>query len=307
MNLSQLYYFKELVRFQNYTKAAKVLYITQPTLSNAVASLERELGIALFERVGNATRLTTCGEEFYRYVEVALTELDQGVEAVRKYKERVDGLVNLGVTFTVENDYLPKLLSAYHASRGSDVPIYISQGFTNELIKDLRAGKLDLAFCGKGEDEPDMDFFPVLPCELVLAVRVDHELSSRNSVRFEDLKDYKVFTYRADVPIGRKVKKVLAEHGVENVVQFYNDDIAMASVIASSGTTAALMLESVGMKLFPDLCTISVEGIPRDFYWVYLVCCKTHYQSPVTESLIKFIRSYEGNRSEEYRSPRTEG
>lgn len=50
MNLAHLYYFCKLAELQHYTKAAKELYITQPSLSGAISSLEAELGIALFEK-----------------------------------------------------------------------------------------------------------------------------------------------------------------------------------------------------------------------------------------------------------------
>ena len=59
MNLSQLYYFRKLAEIEHYGKASKELFITQPSLSNAIGNLERELGVQLFERVGRNVRLTS--------------------------------------------------------------------------------------------------------------------------------------------------------------------------------------------------------------------------------------------------------
>ena len=50
MNLPQLYYFRKLAEVQHYTEAAKALYITQPSLSDSIASLEKELGVSLFQK-----------------------------------------------------------------------------------------------------------------------------------------------------------------------------------------------------------------------------------------------------------------
>ena len=61
MNLSQLYYFAKLSEMQHYAKAAKELYITQPSLSHAIKSLEAELGAPLFEREGRRMKLTPLG------------------------------------------------------------------------------------------------------------------------------------------------------------------------------------------------------------------------------------------------------
>ena len=61
MNLSQLQYFKRLAEIQHYSKAAKELYISQPTLSSSISALEKELGVALFRREGKGVFLTECG------------------------------------------------------------------------------------------------------------------------------------------------------------------------------------------------------------------------------------------------------
>lgn len=52
MNLAQLYYFRTLAKFEHYGKAAEALYITQPSLSNSIKNLEKEIGVPFFERVG---------------------------------------------------------------------------------------------------------------------------------------------------------------------------------------------------------------------------------------------------------------
>lgn len=64
MNLQQLYYFRKLAEVQHYTEAAKALYITQPSLSDSIASLESELSVALFQKKGRNVQLTKYGEEF---------------------------------------------------------------------------------------------------------------------------------------------------------------------------------------------------------------------------------------------------
>lgn len=64
MNLSQLHYFKKLAEVLHYTRAAQELFITQPTLSGAISSLENELEVSLFERSGRSVSLTPQGEIF---------------------------------------------------------------------------------------------------------------------------------------------------------------------------------------------------------------------------------------------------
>ena len=110
MNLSQLNYFKKLAEVLHYTRAAQELFITQPTLSGAISSLEKELGAPLFERNGRSVLLTPYGEVFYEHVCLALRAIDDGVAAVSARSSASFGTVNLGTAFTTQDHYLPSLI-----------------------------------------------------------------------------------------------------------------------------------------------------------------------------------------------------
>ena len=293
MNLSHLYYFKKLAELKHYTRAAKELYITQPTLSDAISTLEKELGLPLFKRDGRSIKLTSHGAEFYKCVRATLGELDEGLAAMEARRERLSGIINLGMIFTVQDDYLPALLRAYRDEFGPEVSIEIHQGFTNYLTKSLHDEALDLAFCGKRDDESEIEYYPVLSRSLELCVRSDHPLASRESVGFDDLRDARLITYHGGTPIGDQVNQVVEERSLENVLQHYDDDISMASVISVDGGAGALMLNSVGIKLFSDVRTIPIEGVPKDFYWVYLASSKNHYKSGAVLSFIDFVKRFD--------------
>ncbi|MCL1798504.1 MAG: LysR family transcriptional regulator [Eggerthellaceae bacterium] len=295
MNLSQLYYFKKLAELQHYTRAAKELFITQPTLSDAISSLERELGVPLFHREGRNIGLTFYGEEFYEYVSSALSRLDEGIAAVKKHKEVVSGIISLGTAFTTLEDYLHPLLNAFGAEYGPNVQIKIFQGFTNSLTRGLHDKLFDVVFCGKREEETEIEYYPVLFKRLVLCVREDHPLATRDRVSFSDLHDQEVHTYHRGTPIGEQVYAMLCEHRLDKVQQLYDDDITMASLLSFKGNVAALMLDSIGLKLFTNLKTILVDEIPQEFYWVYLAYHKRHIRSAALDAFILFVKNYELN------------
>lgn len=293
MNLSHLYYFKKLAELQHYTRAAKELYITQPTLSDAISSLEKELGLPLFQRDGRTVRLTSHGSEFYSYVCSALKELDEGIAAMEARREGMRDVVNLGMTFTVQDDYLPSLLKTYRRECGASVSIEIHQGFTNYLTKCLHDETLDLAFCGKRAEEHDIEYYPVLCRPLELCVRSDHPLATRNVVRVDDLRDMRLVTYHRGTPIGDQVSELVERHQLKGALHMYDDDISMASVISVDGGVGALMLNSVGIKLFSDIKMIPIEDVPQDFYWVYLAYSKKHFKSEAVQSFIDFVKAFE--------------
>ena len=84
MNLSHLRYFVELAHTHHYTRAAERLCITQPSLSHAIAQLEMELGVPLFERDGRSITLTRFGEQFLICAKQSLSTLDEGVEELQR-------------------------------------------------------------------------------------------------------------------------------------------------------------------------------------------------------------------------------
>ena len=110
MNLQQLYYFRKLAEVQHYTEAAKALYITQPSLSDSIASLEHELSVSLFQKKGRGIQLTKYGQEFYEYVNQALGILEHGIAAVREKSDSVTGTIDIGCIPTLLGDFLPNAL-----------------------------------------------------------------------------------------------------------------------------------------------------------------------------------------------------
>ena len=83
MNLNHLYYFKTLAGLEHYAKAAKELNISQPSLSYAIAGLEKELGVPLFRKKGRNVALTSYGKAFEEYVTIAIAQLEDGVRFIQ--------------------------------------------------------------------------------------------------------------------------------------------------------------------------------------------------------------------------------
>ena len=147
MNLFQLRYFVTLAKMQHYTKAAHELCITQPSLSHAISQLEAELGVALFEKSGRNTTLTSFGEEFLICANRTLATLDSGVSSLQR-SARGDGLIRLGMLRSLGVSFIPQLAARYLASHPEhDVRFTFHTGSTGDLVNGLSARDYDLIFC----------------------------------------------------------------------------------------------------------------------------------------------------------------
>lgn len=100
MNLNQLHYFVTLAYMEHYTKAAKQLSITQPSLSHAIGMLEQELGTYLFEKQGRNVVLTKYGKVFLKYAEESLRVLDTGIKKTRSMTSETSGEIDIGYIYT---------------------------------------------------------------------------------------------------------------------------------------------------------------------------------------------------------------
>ena len=115
MNLNQLTYFVTLAQIENYTRAAKRLDITQPSLSHAISNLEKELQVPLFERHGRNVTMTKYGEMFLKYVQDSLHILNLGVERIQEAARIPGGSISIGYIHTQGRRFIPELVRGFAA------------------------------------------------------------------------------------------------------------------------------------------------------------------------------------------------
>ena len=87
MTLQELRYFCVTADVLHYTRAANLLYISQPSLSYAIGKLEKELGVPLFEKNGKKVSLTKYGKEFFPYAKRALSEVSNGIDHLQEMQQ----------------------------------------------------------------------------------------------------------------------------------------------------------------------------------------------------------------------------
>lgn len=286
MNLQQLYYFRKLAEVQHYTEAAKTLYITQPSLSDSIASLEHELSVSLFQKKGRGVQLTKYGQEFYEYVNQALGILEHGIAAVREKSDSVTGTIDIGCIPTLLGDFLPNALDLYH-EKCPQVSFNIFNEKSIPVAEGVSAGTYDIGLCSMVENKDDLVFVPITYQELVVIVRNDHPLAVHDSIELTALKGYMLSTYRDTIPIGKTIRKILKEKGMEAVYS-YDDEISIAGRINHSSKTA-IVADTPFLKQFDNLKKIHLTDVPKDTRMLYLVYSKKNFITAAVEAFANFM------------------
>lgn len=297
MNLSQLYYFRKLAELQHYTRAAKELFITQPTLSGSISSLEQELGVSLFQKAGRNVELTKYGSEFLEYVNAALEQLDKGIAIMKGYSGEGDGgTIDIGCIITLQSDYLPRLLKCYQAVNDHETVFDISQKPSQELIAGVIEGKHDVAFCACEGNEEGVLKIPVAEQLLVVSMSPDSPLASKAFLTPEDLADQPLISYRDEVPLGASVKRLLDSFGVETVRYSYEDESILAG-LAANGSDYAVMLDTFFPHTVNDIVIKplynNAQEQRRFSHMVYLVYSEKNYRPYCVDHFIDFIREHQ--------------
>ncbi len=293
MNLSQLYYFQKLAELQHYTHAAEKLFISQPTLSHAIASLEEDLGCELFRKKGRNVRLTEDGEVFKGYVDEALGVLGDGVAALKIRQGRLSGTVKIGAVATVRADYLPALVLDYRRKRGNLIELRIEQGSTPELAPMVVEGKLDMAIAARSND-PQLSYTELLVQDFCVITGKNHPLSQRKSVSLSELAEYELYTYRADYPVGVRIDSLLREHGIDPSSMRMNrdsDDEVMLGGIVSREPVVGLSLLTNSLLQYADLVAIPISE-PGAVYSVGVLKRKDARLSPAAKDFLTHVENF---------------
>lgn len=165
MDIRQLEAFVYTVKYQSFSQAAQKLYLSQPTVSAHIRSLEQEFHTQLLKRTTKTLSVTPAGMKLYQYASEILT-LQQ--KAVLELSNESTNKLRIGVSSVPSLYVLPELLAAYHADF-PDVTFHTSCGDSLEIIRKIDDGTCDLGLVGTVCSDTTCEFLPFAPDELVVA------------------------------------------------------------------------------------------------------------------------------------------
>ena len=215
MTLNQLRYFQAVARLQNFRAAAEELYISQPSLSRSIDSLEDELGVVLFERAGRGIALTGSGRLFLEYANRILEECDIAVYKMKEISTS-GGRIDIGYVFPLANYYIPHKVRSFLDIPGNEhVTFGFTQNRTSSIIREIKNGKLDVGFCAYSENEEELEFVPIIKQEMVIITSNEHPLASEDKLSINELGRYPVIGYDRVSALGGYTKRLYRNLGIK--------------------------------------------------------------------------------------------
>ncbi|GAA3016418.1 LysR family transcriptional regulator [Tetragenococcus solitarius] len=292
MNLQQLEYLSILAKVQNYTQAAKILHVTQPTISYSITNLEKELGTELFEKHGRNIVLTKQGELFNKGASQALQILNNTTEELKREQNK-DNVVKVASLRTLFYSWLPNTIKNFTTSFSpSEIQpkfkFTSSNGYSKAILNNLLEINCDIAFCSKVNNHPDIDYFPVVEQNLVLITPLDHPLADLESVDLVDTLKYKQITFSPTSGLSSELKQLFSLcGGMPESIYEVEEDEAVAGMV-SAGFGIGVVPDMYNLKSLP-LSIIPIR-FPVWHRLIYMATLKGHYQTPASRAFINFVK-----------------
>ncbi len=304
MNIMHLRYFCKLAEIENYTVAAAELYISQPGLSGAITSIEKELGLKLFEKRGRNIRLTKYGKEFYKYISEALRVLDKGISVMHEYSGNLSGKIEIGAIPTIQTTFLPEAIGKFRG-KCENIEIKVYEGHTKQIVDNLQDSLYDIGFCSYDVNRSDLGAVPVLSQKVVAIMNNSHPLAEKDQVTFEDILNYRIYTYSLSTLIGSQFRELLASQEMDvdwkKVYFDYPNELLIAGILAQDTTGNSKDRESIGLianvpylENFKNLSILPVSDVPDDFHKVYMIYNKNRFRTYAVELFMEFIENEYG-------------
>ncbi|SHJ44418.1 DNA-binding transcriptional regulator, LysR family [Dethiosulfatibacter aminovorans DSM 17477] len=296
MEFNQLESFINVVNLKSFSKAAEKLFLTQPTVSNNVQSLEKELGTVLINRNNKRITVTAEGELLYSYAVNMLNMRDRASSEIGKLKGRICGNLELSSSTIPQEYILPRYLKEFSVMY-PDMTFTINQKDSKNVVDDVIKGYTNYGITGAVYESKQLEYIPFYEDRIVLAVPHCHRF------QFDDYEeiDFKLLSTEKLImrEEGSGTRKILEKAFADSGLSISSMDIV--SSVESNETIKKMVELDMGITFMSEIAIkneiklnlikpLLVKGldIRRQFYFVY---SKNRYLSPLAEKFKKFLIS----------------
>ena len=287
MELKQLEYFQCVARLESMTKAAEALYISQSSLSQTIARLERELGTRLFDREKGRIRLNSRGRMFLQTVNTVFFELSSVRQKLSAMQAQLHNTLSLASTGS--KALIPCIQDFYDACPEAQVDFtFLSRAV---ILEKLRSRELDFALLDKPAEEEHIVNLDCITQPICALLRRDHPLAGRTAIALRELQSERLLINSQDFS-KEDIAAMCAAAGFQPAAVTSSSDAHMNDLLIRRGHGVQLILFRDSLNLFddPDIAAGKGEVVPipisdEIYHTAYLAAPDT----PPTETAAAFL------------------
>ncbi len=294
MDLRQLEIFVKVAELGSFSKAAETLFLTQPTVSEHIRTLEDELGVRLLDRLGRGATVTRGGALLLTYAQRLLALSREARQAMESFQGRMSGDLLVGAS-TIPGEYILPALIGRFKEKFPDIAITLLIGDSQAVTEWVAEGRAEVGVVGARSGHRSIEFRELLPDDIALIVSATHPWHGRKQVTIEELRAEPLLLRERGSGTRAALEATLTQAGT---------DIAAFRVVGEMGSTQAIkqaVKAGVGVSLVSrraveeecrvgSLWCLRVKDlkITRAFY---LATHRERSRSPLAEAFRAFVEA----------------
>jgi len=265
--LQQLRILKAIASEKSFTRAAEVLFLSQPSLSKQIKTLESRLNISLINRENNIVSLTEAGKLFLQYSERILALCEESCRALNDLKSGDRGNLTVGASQTIGTYLMPRVLALF-AQNHPQINIKVHVDSTRKIAKRVLEGDIDIAVVGGNvpeELEKNLKVESFVDDDLILIIPKSHPfaLKKKKKITKDDLYHLNFITLNSNSTIRKLIDNILIQNHIRtkqfNVIMQLNSIEAIKTAVSLGLGAAFVSSSSIEKEI--ELKTIEILAI----------------------------------------------
>ena len=267
---------------QSFTRAAELLFVSQPTLSQQIKQLEDLLGVQLLDRSGRTVRLTAAGEVYLHYARRALRELEEGTRAIHELQDLSRGSLRLGMTPIT--DHLVSPLLEHFNSRYPGITVSTQEMPQDSVETGVAEGRLDMgiSFSNVLSTEArshEIDTNILFTETLNLAVGKTHARAGQSEpLSVRALEQESLILLNTDFALRRHFDLYCLEHAITPHIVMETNSLSVIVEVARLGRLATILPHTIASPQYGLYPVMLKPEMPH--HTITLICRKDGYKSP---------------------------
>ncbi len=292
MDFKQLESFVTIAKLKSFSRAADKLFLTQPTISNHIHLLEKELGTILFNRTNKNISLTEAGDILYEYAISILNKKEHAYFSLNEFKGKIEGILDISSSSIPELYFLTDTIYKF-SLKYPGVKYSLMKYDTRQVFDKIISGDIDFGIVGSMRDTNNLEYIEIMEDDIVLVGPTTGPLADQGNLNFEDLVQIP-FVMRED---GSGTRAAVVEYLNKHQIQL--DQLNIIAEVENEETIKRLVQLGLGYTFMSHLSIerelqdgslrlipVNSETISRKFYFVYH---KKRVLSPLSETFKNFI------------------
>ena len=293
MEFSQLEAFLEAANRGSFRRAADALYLSQPSVSARVQTLESEVGVALFHRTARGVRLTDMGRTFLPFAQRSLETLRRGREVLESVRQTSAGILNMATARVIGTYVLPETLQKFQQLY-PDANLHIKVGGSSDVLQMVVDEEVQLGLA-RFMQHPDVDALHLYDEEAVLVVHPGHSFTKTRVAAMSQVAQEPLIVYDPGDPGSsyfQFINRVCRDAGVTAKVEMNLDSVEAAKNMVRLGLGVSFLPRSAVRREveFGSLILIDLAEVPPVLLPTYLLLRRGQEIGPTARSFLKLLQ-----------------